>query len=136
MTYIDCFLTPVPRANKTHYEKLAQISSGVVREYGALRVVECWLDETGTDTSTYHADNARQTSDSYATMTAAASAKNDETVVMSWIEWADKRSRDEGMKKVMADSRMQFDDMEPVFDGSSLIAGGFRPMLDHSRILM
>lgn len=132
MTYIDCFMTPVPYANKTNYEKLAQISSEVVREYGALRVVECWLDETGTDTSTYHADNARQSADNYGTMAAAAGVKNDETVVMSWIEWTDKRSRDEGMKKVMADSRMQFDNMKPVFDGSRLIAAGFRPMLDHS----
>ena len=132
MTYIDSFLTPVPRANKTRYEKLAQISSGVVREYGALRVVECWLDEDGTDSSTYHADSARQAADNYGTMTAAAGAKKEETVVMSWIEWPDKRSRDEGMAKAMADPRMQFDDMEPVFEGARLIAAGFRPMLDHS----
>ena len=132
MTYIDCFLTPVPRANKSSYEKLARILSNVVREYGALRVVECWLDEVGTDNSTYHADSARQSSDNYGTMTAAAGAKNDETVVMSWIEWPDKRSRDEGMKRVMSDTRMQFDNMEPVFDGARLIAAGFRPMLDHS----
>ncbi len=132
MTYIDCFLTPVQRANKANYEKLAHISSGVVREYGALRVVECWLDETGTDISTYHSESARESLDNYGTMTAAAGATKEETVVMSWIEWPDKRSRDEGMKKLIADPRMQFDNMEPVFDGSRLIAAGFRPMLDHS----
>jgi uncharacterized protein YbaA (DUF1428 family) len=133
MTYIDCFLVPVPRSNKAEYEKLALISSDVLREYGALRTVECWLDETGPDASTYHADDARQSADTYGTFAAAANAKDGETVVMSWVEWPDKRSRDEGMKKVMADPRMLFDDIEPVFDGSRLIAAGFRPMLDHSR---
>ena len=131
MTYIDCFLVPVPRANKASYKKLAQISSSVVREFGALRVVECWLDE-GTDAASYHADSARQEAANYRAMAATAGAKTDETIVMSWIEWPNKRSRDEGMAKVMADSRMQFTDLEPVFDGTRLIAAGFRPMLDHS----
>ena len=44
MTYIDCYLAPVPRENRAAYEELAQISAHVVKEYGALRVVECWLD--------------------------------------------------------------------------------------------
>lgn len=133
MTYIDCYLVPVPNANKAEYEKLALISSEVVREYGALRVVECWLDEGGPDASTYHAEGARKSSDSYGTFIAAAGAKDDETVVMSWVEWPDKRSRDEGMEKLTADPRMQFDNQKPVFEGARLIAGGFRPMLDHSR---
>jgi uncharacterized protein YbaA (DUF1428 family) len=132
MTYIDCYLTPVPRANRAQYEQLAQISSVVVREYGALRVVECWLDESGPDASTYHGDTARQSADSYGTFAAAAGTDDGETVVMSWVEWPNKRRRDEGMVKVTADPRMQFDDREPVFDGSRLIAGGFRPMLDHA----
>ena len=133
MTYIDCFLAPVPRANRTQYEKLARISSDVVREYGALRVVECWLDENGPDASTYHAESARESADRYRTFAYAAGAGDDETVVMSWVEWPDERTRNEGMAKVTADPRMQFDVQEAVFDGLRLIAGGFRPMLDRSR---
>lgn len=132
MTYIDCYLTPVPRANKARYEALAQLSSAVVREHGALRVVECWLDDTGPDASTYHADTARQSADRYGTFPLAAGASEGEMVVMSWVEWPDKRCRDEGMAKVTADPRMQFDDQPPVFDGMRLIAGGFHPMLDHA----
>ncbi len=132
MTYIDCYLVPVPRANRAEYEKLALISSKVVKEYGALRVVECWLDETGPDASTYHAEGARKPADRYGTFAEAAGARDGEAVVMSWVEWTDKSSRDEGMVKVTSDPRMQFADQEPVFDGSRLIAGGFRPMLDHS----
>jgi uncharacterized protein YbaA (DUF1428 family) len=132
MTYIDCFLTPVPRANKAAYEKLAQISSEVTREHGALRTVECWLDEAGADPATYHAETARQAPDTYRSLAAAAGAKDGETVVMSWVEWPDKQARDEGMAKVMADPRMQFNDLAPVFDGSRLLAAGFVPMLDDS----
>lgn len=51
MSYIDCFLAPVPRGNKEAYEALARISAQVVREHGALRVVECWMDEAGPDAS-------------------------------------------------------------------------------------
>lgn len=132
MTYIDCYVTPVPRANRAQYEKLALISAEVVREYGALRVVECWLDETGPDASTYHGDSVRQSADTYGTFAAAVGAEDGETVVMSWVEWPDKRSRDEGMAQVTVDPRMQFADQEPVFDGARLIAAGFLPMLDRS----
>lgn len=68
MTYIDYFLTPVPRANRAQYEKLAAISSRVVREYGALRVVESWLDESESDESTYHADSACKPTENYGTI--------------------------------------------------------------------
>lgn len=132
MTYIDCYLTPVPRANKTQYEKLAAISSEIVLEHGALRIVECWLDEAGADASTYHGESARESAESYGTFAAAAGAKDGETVVMSWIEWPDKLGRDKGMEKVTADPRMQFNDQGPAFDGSRLIAAGFLPMLDRS----
>lgn len=54
MSYVDCNLVPVPRANKAVYEELARISAQVVKEHGALRVVECWLDESGPDASSYH----------------------------------------------------------------------------------
>ncbi|MDZ4180703.1 MAG: DUF1428 domain-containing protein [Coriobacteriia bacterium] len=128
MTYIDCYLVPVPHANKVRYEQLARISAEAARECGALRTVECWLDEAGPDGSTYHAESARGPSDTYATFRAAAGAGEDETVVMSWVEWPDKRSRDEGMERLTADPRMQFDGLGHVFDGSRLIAGGFCPM--------
>ncbi len=133
MRYIDCFLAPVPRANRAQYEQLATLSWEVLQEHGALRVTECWLDEAGPDASTYHGADARQAAEHYATFYAAAGAREGETVVMSWVEWPDKRSRDAGMDKVTADPRMRFGDQPPVFDGARLIAGGFLPMLDRSR---
>jgi uncharacterized protein YbaA (DUF1428 family) len=132
--YVDCFMTPVPRANKAQYERLARISSTVVREQGAHRVVECWLDEGGAEASSYHADTARQSSEKYSSFLVAARAKSDETVVVSWIEWPDKQTRDAGMANVMADPRMQFGDSPSVFDGSRLVAAGFVPMLDDANV--
>ncbi|HTE40142.1 MAG TPA: DUF1428 domain-containing protein [Steroidobacteraceae bacterium] len=133
MNYIDCFLVPVPRASKADYEKMAKISAEVVKECGALRVVECWLDESGPDASTYHGEGARRDADQYSSFFMAAGAKQNETVVMSWIEWQDKAARDAGMEKFTSDPRMQFEGQPPAFEGSRLIAAGFVPMLDESR---
>jgi uncharacterized protein YbaA (DUF1428 family) len=133
MTYIDCFLVPVPRQNRAAYEELAKISAQVVKEYGALRVVECWLDESGPDASSYHGEEARLESNEYGSFVKAAGAGEGETVVMSFIEWPDQAARDAGMARVTSDPRMQFLDRPPVFDGKRLLAAGFRPMLDNSR---
>ncbi len=129
MTYIDCYLVPVPIENRAAYEELARISAQVLREYGAKRVVECWLDHSGPEASSYHASEARQDSGQYGTFVQAAGARKGETVVMSFVEWPDKTTRDAGMEKMTSDPRMQFEDQPPIFDGRRLIAGGFKPML-------
>jgi uncharacterized protein YbaA (DUF1428 family) len=51
--YFDCYLAPVPKENRAAYEELARISEQVLRECGATRVVECWLDESGPDATTH-----------------------------------------------------------------------------------
>jgi uncharacterized protein YbaA (DUF1428 family) len=129
MTYIDCFLVPVPRANRVAYEELARISSAVVMEHGALRVMECWLDESGPDADTYHAAEVRLDSAQYGEFGKAAGAGEGETVVLSYVEWPDRATRDAGMEKVTNDPRMLFQNSPPTFDGRRLIAGGFVPML-------
>ena len=133
MAYIDFYLVPVSRDNKAAYEELARISAQVVRDYGALRVVECWLDESGPAAASYHAETARAESGEYPGFPAAAGAHAGETVVISCVEWPDKAARDAGMARVTGDPRMQFQDRPPVFDGRRLIAGGFEPILDQSR---
>ena len=60
MTYIDCYLAPVPIENRAAYEELARISVQVPREYGATRVIECWLDDCGPEASLHHRGVARQ----------------------------------------------------------------------------
>jgi uncharacterized protein YbaA (DUF1428 family) len=128
MPYVDCYLAPVPVTNRAAYEKLAEISEVVLRECGALRVTECWLDETGPEASTFHGTDARIESEQYKTFRQAAGAQKGETVVISFVEWPDKAARDSGMEKFTSDPRTQFDSEPPAFDGQRLIAGGFKPM--------
>lgn len=132
MGYFDRFLAPVPRANKAAYEELAKLSAKVVKEYGALSVMECWLDESGPNAETYHGAETKQSQVEYGSFVKAVGARQDETVVVSYVEWPDKATRDTGMEKVTNDPRMQFGDQAPAFDGRRLIAGGFKPMLGAS----
>ena len=63
----------------------------------------------------------------------AVHATPEETVVFSWVEWPDKATRDTGMKKIMADPRMDpaNPDNPPMpFDGKRMIFGGFSLILD------
>jgi uncharacterized protein YbaA (DUF1428 family) len=60
----------------------------------------------------------------------AVKRKDDETVVFSWIIWPSRDLRNEGMKKVMADPRMQSDVNPMPFDGKRMIYGGFEMIVE------
>jgi uncharacterized protein YbaA (DUF1428 family) len=64
----------------------------------------------------------------------AVQARDDETVVFSWIEWPDKETRDAGMKKMMSgdfkDERMDPEKNPMPFDGKRLIFGGFARLVE------
>lgn len=45
MTYIDGFVVPVPNGKKEAYRELSARVAPIFKEYGALRVVECWGDD-------------------------------------------------------------------------------------------
>lgn len=129
MSYIDCYLAPVPREHRVDYEALARLSAKVVKAHGALRVMEAWLDDAGPDASSYHGESTRARAHAYGSFVRAAGAQDGETVVMSWVVWPDKATRDTGMAAFTSDPRMQLEGQAPVFDGTRLIAGGFLPML-------
>lgn len=116
MTYVDGFLAAVPTANREKFIAHATLGDSVFIELGALRVLECWGDDVphGQLTDFYRAVQARE----------------DETVLFSWIEWPDKATRDAGMKKMMEDPRMDPANNPMPFDGKRLIYGGFVPVLD------
>ena len=95
MSYVDGFVAAVPAANREKYRKHAETSATVFKEHGALKVVECWGDDV---------PEGKVTS-----FPMAVKRKDDETVVFSWIVWPSRKVRDEGMKKVMADPRVQPD---------------------------
>ncbi|MCC4587280.1 DUF1428 domain-containing protein [Xanthomonas sp. NCPPB 1067] len=113
MSYVDGFVLAVPTANKEAFVAHARMGDALIMEYGALRVVECWGDDVpkGQWTDFYRAVDAGE----------------DETVVFSWIEWPDKATRDEGMRKMMEDPRMDPSVNPMPFDGKRMIYGGFVP---------
>jgi len=116
MDYIDGFVAAVPTANRDRYKEHSQSAAKVFKDYGALRVVECWGDDV---------PQGKVTS-----FPMAVKAKDDETVVFSFITWPSRKVRDEGMKKVMADPRLQPDKNPMPFDGKRLIYGGFQTLVD------
>src|SRR5499427_4268925 len=87
MEYVDGFVAAVPTANRNVYRKHAETAATVLKQHGALRVVECWGDNV---------PEGKLTS-----FPMAVKRKDDETVVFSWIVWPSRQVRDVGMKKAM-----------------------------------
>lgn len=128
MPYIDCFLAPVPIANKAAYAEMARTAEQVLREHGATRVVDGWLDGAGPQADSYHGSTVRLASAQYPSFAQAVGVQPHETVAMAIVEWPDKAARDAGMAKLTGDPRMQFADRPAAFDGRRLLAAGFLPL--------
>lgn len=116
MTYIDGFIAAVPKNKREAYIKVAQIGAEVFKENGATQVTECWGDDIA---------EGDQTS-----FTRAVKCQADEQVVFSWITWPSKDVRDEGMKKSMADPRLDPSTTPMPFDINRLIFGGFEVIVN------
>ncbi|MBB64462.1 MAG: RNA signal recognition particle [Waddliaceae bacterium] len=112
--YIDGFVTPVPKVNKEKYIEHLKKAWPFMKEFGVSRMVETWQDDVprGKKTDFFRAVDANE----------------DEAVLFSWFEWPSKEIRDEGIKKMMADPRMEEFDMP--FDGTRMIFGGFEPIFE------
>lgn len=123
MTYIDGFVIAVPTANRAEFIEHARVADGVFMDLGAVRILECWGDDVPDGKVT---DFRR-----------AVQAREDETVVFSWVEWPDKVTRDAAMARMTemmndpakADPRMDPARNPMPFDGVRLIYGGFEPVV-------
>ncbi len=116
--YADGYVLPVPNAKKQAYIKMAEKAAPVFREYGATRVVEAWGDDIRDGKVTDYKK--------------AVKAEDGENVVFSYVEWPDKKTRDDAWEKIMKDERMQPDGDMP-FDGQRMFWGGFETILDTER---
>ncbi|MGY0635117.1 DUF1428 domain-containing protein [Luteimonas sp. A478] len=118
MAYIDGFVLAVPTANKQKFTDHANLGDSFFVELGATRVLECWADDV---------PDGKQTD-----FRKAVQAKDDETVVFSWIEWPDKATRDVAFAKMMdgSDPRMDPEKNPMPFDGKRMIFGGFNPVVE------
>ena len=116
MNYIDGFVASVPTTNKEAYIKHAKEAAEVFKEYGAIKLVECWGDDV---------PDGKVTS-----FPMAVKKEENETVVFSWIVWPSKKIRNAAMEKIMADPRMQLGKIEMPFDGKRMIYGGFEVVVN------
>ena len=113
--YTDGFVVPVPESNRDAYRELAAKMAKVFRQHGATRVVEAIADDVshGKVTDFYR----------------AVKAEDGETVVFSFIEWLDKKSRDDAWTKIMADESLKPEGEMP-FNGQRMFWGSFEPIVD------
>ncbi len=119
MTYVEGFVLAVPTANKEKFITHAKMGDSVFMDLGATRALECWGDDVPDGKMT---DFRR-----------AVQAKEDETVVFSWIEWPDKATRDAAFaqldERMKTDPRMNPEKNPMPFDGARMIFGGFAPVV-------
>lgn len=111
--YIDGFVLPVPKANIEKYREMAQKAGEIWKEYGALEFYECIGDDL-------------EIPDMLSFRTIAG-AKDDETVMFSWIVYESKEQRDKVNEQIMSDPRMDCD--KDVFDFTRMAYGGFKPLV-------
>src|SRR4249920_3194698 len=117
MSYIEGFVTAVPRANKDAFRQHASGYASLMKEFGATRQVEAWGDDVPDGKLT--------------DFKGAVKAKPDEIVVFSWLEFPSKEVAETAHQKIMTDPRMK--DMAMPFDGQRMIVAGFQPILDEGK---
>ena len=119
MAYVEGFVLAVPTTNQATFLRHAAAAAELFKEFGATRIVECWGDDVPDGKLT---DFRR-----------AVQAKEDETVVFSWVEWPDKETRNAAFGKMeelmKTDPRMNPEKNPMPFDGARMIYGGFTPVV-------
>ena len=116
MTYVDGFVAAVPTANREQYLQHVRDCAVVFKEYGVIKLVECWGDDVPDGEVT--------------SFPMAVKRQPDESVVFGWFLWPSREVRDQAMPKLMEDPRLQPDVNPMPFDGKRLIYGGFEVIFD------
>ena len=112
--YLDGMVASVPDGSRQKFIDDAAKMAKLFQEKGARRLVDGW----GVDVPNGKVTDFRR----------AVQAKDGETVIVGWIEWPDKATRDRGMGELMQDPRMR--ETPPAWNGPLAIFGGFAPIHD------
>lgn len=115
MTYYTGMVAAVPTANRQKYMDHLQVAWPMMQKYGATRMIENW----GVDTPKGKVTDFQ----------GAVNAKDDETIVFSWLEWPDRTTADKAWSEMQNDPDMAAMGEMP-FDGSRMIFGGFDPVME------
>lgn len=112
--YVDGFVLPVPRKNIAAYKKMAKFCGKVWRDHGAIDYVECIADDVKKGKVTSFPQSVK--------------LKKGEVVFFSWATYKSKAHRNQVMKKVMSDPRLEkYMNAEKMpFDGMRMFWGGFK----------
>ena len=110
--YVDGFILPVPKNKLVAYKKMAKMASKIWLEHGALDYVECIGDDVKKGKLTSFPQSVK--------------LKPNEVVFFSWATYKSRKHRDQVMKKIMADPRMQPENFDMPFDGKRMYWGGFK----------
>ena len=120
MIYIDGFVMAVPTVNRQKFIDHAELADSLFKELGATRIIECWGDDVPDGKLTDFRKAVRAT--------------EGETVVLSWIEWPDRATRDAAMERIgelmKTDDRFNPEKNPMPFDGKRVIFGGFTPIVE------
>lgn len=119
MTYYTGMVAAVPTANKQAYIDHAKAAWPLFQKHGAVRTIETW----GADTPKGQVTDFQ----------GAVQAKDDETIVFTWIEWPDRASADKAWQAMESDPDMAAMGEMP-FDGSRMIYGGFEPVMSAGQV--
>ena len=114
MNYLGIFVIPVPDARRDDYIAHEEKWWPPFRKLGALSCVVGWGEDVPAGK---HTDFQR-----------AVDLAGGETVVVCWMTWPDKATRD-AAHAAMKDAMSAEDMADMPFDGKRMIFGGFVPVL-------
>ena len=116
--YIDAFILAVPEDKKQDYLHIAEVFGEVMKDLGVVEISENWEADVPDGEVT---DFRR-----------AVKAQPDEKIVVSWLVWPDKQTRDHANDNMLSDKRLEaLGDMP--FDGKRMVLGGFEPILRYRK---
>lgn len=116
MSYVDGFVLPVPETDFEAYQKWAKVGCAVWMEHGALSYVEAKADDVPDGEVT--------------SFPMAVKKEEGDIVIFSFVTYKSRAHRDEVMKKVHEDPRMNeaMADMPPYM--KRMIYGGFEVFVE------
>jgi uncharacterized protein YbaA (DUF1428 family) len=115
MTYCTGSISAVPTLNKQKFIEHAAAAWPLFQSMGATRMVDTWgVDVPKGEVTDFHR---------------AVDARDDETVVFSWVDWPDKATAHAAWQAMESDPAMQAMPQMP-FDGKRMILGGFMPVFE------
>lgn len=116
MSYVDGFVLAVPNAQFEAYKGQAELARTVWMEHGALSYVEAKADDVPEGEVT--------------SFPMAVKLGDDETIVFSFVTYRSRQHRDDVMKKVMDDPRMQEGMQNIPAYMKRMIYGGFETFIE------